>query len=153
MQNVGFSRIAVACTAGELVIDLAKISLGLRSIEHLWLLLAVITICHSFLSTHIHNPNPKTLRPCTASLAQLGRRPDAILRVLWGMFALRMRRSGTNTTSGFRSDHAIRSGMIQTYIVTKSWLKRDFRDFEPYFHYACAEMARIHVSLPKSVEI
>ena len=64
-------------------------------------------------------------------------------RALCGLFAYACTEE-QNTTSGFRSDHAIRSGMVENLysheIVAKNAI---LGDFEPYFYCACAETARI----------
>ena len=47
---------------------------------------------------------------------------------------------GQNTTSGFRFDHAIRSGMVENLYSHEILAKNAILgDFEPYFYCACAE--------------
>ena len=170
---------------GELVIDMAQISLGLRSIEHLWLLLAVITIysreivattrsrghfephlqCACAEAIRILLPisdlitpfDPAWLKTYIATkfwlktqfygilshifTAHAQKRPEYYFRYqIWPRHSIRHARKpiclwncgwkccfkgtlrhvctahaqkGQNTTSGFRSDHAIRSGMVE----------------------------------------
>ena len=49
---------------------------------------------------------------------------NALLGALWAIFLLRMRRNGHNTTSGIKSDHAIRSGMPEN-LYTKEILAKN----------------------------
>ena len=49
---------------------------------------------------------------------------NAILGAFWAIFLLRMRRNGHNTTSGIKSDHAIRSGMPEN-LYTKEILAKN----------------------------
>ena len=66
------------------------------------------------------------------------------------MFVLRMRRSGQNITSGFRSDHAIRSGMPENLyieeILAKNailWVFFSNVKFSPYsLHWRFSAHAR-----------
>ena len=58
---------------------------------------------------------------------------------------LRMRRNGQNTTSGIKSDHAIRSGMPENLYVCEIVAENAIlMAFEACLHCACAEGAEYY---------
>ena len=140
---------------GELVTDMAQKSSGLRSIEHLWLLLAVITIYSREIVATTRSRGhvvtkfwlKRNFMGFWAILFLRMKRPEYYFRYqIWPHHSIRhaenlyaceivtekccfkgtlrhvcpaQAQKGQNTTSGFKSDHVIRLGMVENLCLWK----------------------------------